>query len=49
MASIIAQILMVLNMLLGAGDHSAKANEIYRDGAYTICDGVIIIDENELM
>lgn len=47
MASIIAQILMVLNMMLGAGDHSAKAEEIYRNGDYRICDGVVIIDDLE--
>lgn len=40
---------MVLNMLLGAGDHRAKAERIYYEGKYTICDGVIIIDDNEIL
>ncbi len=49
MAWIISEILLILNMLLGAGDHTAKAEEIYRNGDYKVCDHVVIIDGDEIV
>lgn len=49
MANIIAQIIITLNLLLGQGNHTAQASQIYNNNAYTSCNGgIVIIDTDEL-
>jgi len=48
MSTIIYQITLVLNMLMGPGNHNALAQSIYAAGDYKVQCGVVIIDTDEL-
>ena len=48
MSTIIYQIAIILNSLLGAGNHYAQAQSIYAAGDYKVQCGVVIIDTDEL-
>ena len=48
MSQIICQIILALNTLLGVGNHTQQAQQIYSEGAYHIQCGVVIIDTDEL-
>lgn len=47
MATVLYQIILALNLLFGEVDAS-KAQEIYNSNDYSIVNGVIIIDTDEL-
>lgn len=48
MSSIIYLITLVLNMLLGSGNHQQQAQQIYNQSNYKVECGVVIIDTDEL-
>ena len=48
MSSIIYQITLVLNLLLGGGNHQQQAQQIYQQNDYRVEFGVVIIDTYEL-
>ncbi len=52
MSTIILQIILSLNLLLGLGNHKQLAQQIYASGTYTTSnssqDGIVIIDGDEL-
>ncbi len=48
MSSIIYQITIALNLLLGGGNHQQEAAQIYSSDDYKVVCGVVIIDTDEL-
>lgn len=48
MTNIFCQIIITLNLLLGPGNHTAQAQQIYTGHNYRTTNGVVIIDTDEL-
>jgi len=48
MSQLICQIILALNSILGPGNHTQEAQQIYQAGAYHVQCGVVIIDTDEL-
>ncbi len=48
MSSIIYQIVLSLNLLLGPGNYNQQANKIYVQGDYQISNGIVIVDTETL-
>lgn len=48
MTSIIYQITLILNLILGGGNHTQQAQQIYSQNGYRVECGVVIIDTDEL-
>ncbi len=48
MASIIYQIVLILQMTFGPGNYNQQANKIYIHGDYNVSHGIVIVDTDEL-
>ncbi|HYV95135.1 MAG TPA: hypothetical protein VE978_25390 [Chitinophagales bacterium] len=49
MSTILCQIIIMLNLMLGNGNHTQQAQSIYNSHSYTTTSkGVVIIDTDEL-